>query len=212
METANVFIKTAKKGTETGNILFRRWLADAERARNAMAPGEDRKFKETISFIRKHANTYEFDPILIAAQGYQESRLDQSKRSEAGAVGIMQILPDTAADPNVDIHDIHIAERNVEAGVKYLRFLRDRYFSEPHMSPLDRTLFSFAAYNAGPRNIARARERAQKMGLNPNVWFGHVEIAVAKKVSSEPVVYVRNILKYYTTYQLALERKTASDQ
>ena len=163
--------------------------------KNAIAPGEDAKFVETIGFIRKHASTYDFDPILIAAQGYQEFGLDQTVRSAAGAVGIMQLLPSTAADPNVGIPEIEIAERNVEAGVKYLRLLRERYFSEPGMSQLDRTLFSFAAYNAGPGNIRKARKRAQAMGLDPDVWFGNVEVAAGRTISREPVVYVRNILK-----------------
>ena len=118
-------------------------------------------------------------------------------------------MPATARDPNVGIHDIEIAERNVEAGVKYLRFLRDRYFSDPGLSPLDRTLFSFAAYNAGPGNIEKARRRAEKMGLDPNVWFGAVELAAARVISREPVVYVRNILKYYGSYRLFQERRAA---
>lgn len=192
----------AAKGTEIGNILFRRWLKSPERVRNAIAPGEEAKFEETIGFIRQHAGAYDLDPILIAAQGYQESRLDQSARSSAGAVGIMQLLPSTAADPSVGIADISTADRNIEAGVKYLRFLRSRYFSAPGLGALDRELLSFAAYNAGPGAIRKARARTEAMGLDPDVWFGNVEIAAAKTISREPVVYVRNILKYYTAYNL----------
>jgi membrane-bound lytic murein transglycosylase MltF len=209
LAAVNGFVATAKKGTELGNILFRRWLSDADRIRNAITPEEDVKFAETIGFIRAHAEAYDFDPILIAAQGYQESRLEQSKRSQAGAIGIMQVMPATARDPVVDIPDIHIAERNVEAGVKYLRFLRDRYFNDPAIDELDQTLFPFAAYNAGPGNVAKARARAQAMGLDPNVWFGNVEIAAARVISREPVVYVRNILKYYVTYRLYRDRPAA---
>jgi hypothetical protein len=168
----------------------------------ALAPGEDGKFVETFGLIRRHAATYDFDPLLIAAQGYQESGLDQSKRSPVGAVGIMQVMPATARDANVAIPDIHIAERNVEAGVKYLRFLRDRYFSDPALRPLDRTLFAFAAYNAGPGNIAKARKHAKETGLDPNVWFDSVELAAARVISREPVNYVRNVLKYYVSYRL----------
>jgi membrane-bound lytic murein transglycosylase MltF len=209
MAAVNGFMDQARKGTMLGNILFKRYFADTDRVKNALAPGEDAKFVETIEFIRRHAATYDFDALLVAAQGYQESGLDQSKRSPVGAVGIMQIMPATAGDPNVAIPDIQIAERNVEAGVKYLRFLRDRYFSDPALSPLDRTLFSFAAYNAGPGNIEKARKRAEKMGLNPNVWFGSVELAAARVISREPVVYVRNILKYYVSYRLFEERRAA---
>jgi membrane-bound lytic murein transglycosylase MltF len=188
MAAVNGFMDQARKGTALGNTLFKRYLVDADRVRNALAPGEDARFVETIGFIRSHAATYDFDSVLIAAQGYQESHLDQTKRSPAGAIGIMQILPTTARDPNVGIPDIHIAERNIEAGVKYLGFLRDRYFSDPLISPLDRTLFSFAAYNAGPGNIANARKRAAKMGLDPAVWFNSVELAAARVISREPVI------------------------
>jgi hypothetical protein len=62
--------------------------------------------------------------------------------------------------------------------------------------------FTFAAYNAGPGNIRKARERAVSMGLDPNVWFGQVEVAAGRTISREPVVYVRNILKYYTSYKI----------
>lgn len=88
----------------------------ADRVRNAIALAEAAaKYAETYGFIRDHAATYDFDPILIAA-GPSESGLDQSKRSKVGAIGIMQVMPATAADPSVGIPDIEIAERNVEAG------------------------------------------------------------------------------------------------
>ena len=138
---------------------------------------------------------------MITAQAFQESKLDQSKRSHAGAVGIMQVLPTTAADPNVGIPDISNPENNVHAGVKYLRFLRERYFSKPEIDPLDQVLFSFAAYNAGPGNVAKARKRATKMGLDANKWFENVEIAAARAISREPIIYVRNIYKYYVAYR-----------
>ena len=202
MAAVNGFQAKAKKGTELGNILYKRWLGSADRVRNAIAPGESTKFAETYGFIRDHAATYDFDPILIAAQGYQESGLDQSKRSKVGAIGIMQVMPATAADPSVGIPDIEIAERNVEAGVKYMRYLRDTWFSDPGMSALDQTFFTFAAYNAGPGNIRKARQRAEAMGLDPDKWFGNVEIAAGRTISREPVVYVRNILKYYTSYEI----------
>jgi membrane-bound lytic murein transglycosylase MltF len=142
---------------------------------------------------------------MIVAQGYQESGLDQTQRSRAGAVGIMQVLPTTAADPNVGIKDIHQINNNIHAGVKYLRFLRSRYFDAAEISPLDRVLFSFAAYNAGPGNIRKARRKAKAMGFDPNQWFDHVEVAAARSISREPVIYVRNILKYFISYKLLEE-------
>ena len=206
MAALNGFIKTAAQGTLLGNTVIKRYFEDTSRVENAMENEPEERFSEAIGLIKRYAGEYGFDAILIAAQGYQESGLDQKKRSPVGAIGIMQVMPQTARDPVVGIPEIHIAESNVNAGVKYLRFLRDRYFSDPVMDDFNQTLFSFAAYNAGPGNIRKARKRAEKMGLDPNVWFGNVELATAKAVSREPVIYVRNILKYYVTYKIYQDR------
>ena len=211
MDATNAFVARARKGTELGNILYRRWIADPTRVVNAVAPGEEAKFVEAIGFIRRHAATYGFDPLLIAAQGYQESGLDQSERSAAGAIGIMQLMPATARDPNVAIPDIEVAERNVEAGVRYLRHLRDEYFSDPAIASFDQACLAFAAYNAGPGNVRKARARAASMGLDPAIWFGNVEVAAGRTIGREPVVYVRNILKYYTSYRIFQGRTAAAE-
>ena len=145
MAAVNGYQRTMKKGTLLGNILFKRWFGSADRIRNAIAPGQTTLYRETIDMIRRYAAEYDFDAFLVAAQGYQESGLDQTKRSPVGAVGIMQLMPATASDPNVGIPDIEVADRNVEAGVKYLRHLRDAYFDDPEIAPLDRMLLSFAA-------------------------------------------------------------------
>lgn len=208
----NGFIEGAAKGTRLGNTLLNRYFKDTKRVEHAMADEPAERLRGTIELIRKYAGEYGFDTVLIAAQGYQESGLDQKKRSPVGAIGIMQVMPATARDPVVDVPEIHVAENNVKAGVKYLRFLRDHYFSDPAVDDFNQTLFSFAAYNAGPGNISKARKRAEKMGLDPNVWFGSVELATAKAVSREPVVYVRNILKYYVTYRIYQDRLAAVKQ
>jgi membrane-bound lytic murein transglycosylase MltF len=202
-EAANAFVKVARQGTTLGNTLLNRYVKDTDRVRNAMANEDSDVFAAVIGTIREKAASYDFDALMIAAQAYQESRLRQSARSAAGAVGVMQVLPSTARDPAIGIHDISTAERNIEAGVKYLRLLRREYLDDPAISAYDQTLMAFAAYNAGPGNLRKARTRAARQGLDPNVWFGNVELAMAQAVSREPVVYVRNILKYYTTYRLA---------
>ncbi len=200
-QAINTFVKTIRKGSLLGNILIKRYFKSRKWMEN-VTEGEARsRYEDTIDIIKEYAGQYDFDWLMITAQGYQESGLDQSKRSHAGAVGIMQVLPSTAADPSVGIPDIHDAENNVHAGVKYLRFLREQYFDEPEIDPVDKILFSFGAYNAGPGNIAKARKRATKMGLDPNTWFGHVEVAAARAISREPVIYVRNIYKYYVAYK-----------
>jgi len=201
LKTLNQFVKKIRKGTLLGNILIKRYLGSPKWIDNALAETGRDRHQATLAFIKRYAGQYDFDWLMIMAQGYQESRLDQKKRSHAGAIGIMQVLPATAKDPNVGIKDISKAEPNIHAGVKYLRFLRDHYFSSDDMTPLNQMLFSFAAYNAGPRNVAKARSRAKKKGRDPNVWFGQTEFVAGATISREPVVYVRNIYKYYVAYR-----------
>lgn len=201
MQVVNTFVKDLKKGTLLGNILIKRYLKNTKWIDNIRSGEATKKYESTVDFIKKYAGEYDFDWLMIVAQGYQESKLDHTKRSAAGAIGVMQILPSTAADPNVNIPDIKKIEPNIHAGVKYLRFLKERYFTSDDIDPLNQVLFAFAAYNAGPASISRARKKAVKMGLDPNSWFGETEIAAAKSISREPVVYVRNIYKYYVAYK-----------
>lgn len=206
------FSKKVRKGTLLGNMALKRYLGDAEWMDNALSSKHRRRFERTAELIQRYAAEYDFDWLMIAAQAYQESRFDQSKRSAAGAVGIMQILPSTAADPAVGISDVSTAENNVKAGVKYLRYLRDHYFSSEEIAPLDQLLFSLAAYNAGPGNVARARKKTAQLGFDPNRWFGHVEVGMFRSVSGEPVSYVRNIYKYYVTYQGLEQSRRAREE
>lgn len=162
--------------------------------------------------FERYAGQYGFDHLMIAAQGYQESRLDQSVRSSAGAVGIMQLLPSTAADKNVGIPDIATAESNIHAGVKYLNFVRNRYFEEEGLNDLNATLLSFAAYNAGPARVRSLRRKAVAAGLDSNKWFNNVELIAAKDIGRETVQYVSNIYKYYLAYSLMNEKQLNKDK
>jgi len=211
LEAANRFLRSHRKGTLVGNVLLARYLGEPDWIDDALSGEGSARYEEVIRVIRRYAGEYDFDWRMIAAQAYQESRLDQAKVSPAGAVGVMQILPATAADPNVGIEGIDELGANVHAGVKYLRFLRDRYFNAPEIAPLDRVLFSLAAYNAGPAAIARARRRAGAMGFDADRWFGHVEVAAARAISREPVTYVRNIYKYYVAYKTATALRAARE-
>src|SRR3970282_1153370 len=94
-----------------------------------------------------------FDPLLVTAQGFQESGLDQRARSAEGAVGIMQLLPRTGKA--MQVGDIRQTDANIHAGIKYLRALADDYFSAPNIDAYNRTLLAFGAYNAGPGNIRK---------------------------------------------------------
>lgn len=201
LKTVNDFVKTVRKGSLLGNMTLSRYLGSTDWMDRAVAGAHRERYDQLAQTFRKYAAEYDFDWVMIAAQGYQESRFDQSKRSSAGAVGIMQLLPTTAADRVVGIPDISTADANIHAGVKYLAWLRDHYFSDDNIDPLDRILFSFAAYNAGPGNVARARRKTKALGFDPDRWFGHVEVGMYRSVSGEPVSYVRNVYKYYVTYK-----------
>jgi membrane-bound lytic murein transglycosylase MltF len=166
-----------------------------------------KKFQELVTLFSRHANTYGFDHLMLMAQGFQESQLDQQARSPRGAVGVMQLLPTTAKDPNVGILNIDkSADRNIEAGSKYMRLLADKYLNDPQLTQMNRTLMTFAAYNAGPGNLRKFRALAQKSGLDQNIWFGNVEQAAAQVVGRETVDYVGNIYKYYVAYKLVEEK------
>ena len=207
----NEFLHTAKKGTLLGNILFKRYLKENKWARNSLSPEEIKKFQVVVDLFKTYSDRYDFDYLMTAALAYQESRLDHNQRSHVGAVGIMQLLPTTAADKNVGIPDINELEKNIHAGHKYLRFLQDRYFNDPQIDTLNRYLFSFAAYNAGPAKVNRLRKEAKENGLDPNIWFQNVEMIAAKRIGRETVQYVSNIYKYYISYKLSLE-KTGKDK
>ncbi len=208
----NEFVKGHKKGTLLGNMLFKRYLRDTKYVKNAVSEQELKKFRAMVQYFKTYADRYDFDYLMIGAQAYQESGLDHSKRSPAGAIGVMQVLPSTAADPNVGIPDIEKLENNIHAGTKYLRFVVDRYFQDPSIDRVNRMLFAFAAYNAGPARISDLRKKTAKMGLDPNIWFHNVEMAAAKEIGRETVQYVANIYKYYIVYRMLTAQREAKEQ
>jgi membrane-bound lytic murein transglycosylase MltF len=199
------FVKGRGQGTSFGNTLLRRYLQNTEWLKDATSNEEMKKFQAYVSYFKKYAAEYDFDYLMLVAQGYQESLLDQSRRNPSGAVGIMQVIPKIAAAPPINISNVDVAENNIHAGAKMLRDIADTYFNDPKLDPLNRTLMVFASYNAGPTRISRLRKKAAADGLNPNEWFGNVELVVAKDVGQETVQYVSNIYKYYVAYKLTLE-------
>ena len=197
----DAFVAKNEKGTTFGNIVFNRYLADTDFVKDASSEAERRKFEKVLNLFRRFGDRYAFDHLMLAAQGYQESQLDNSVRSKAGAIGIMQVMPLTAKDPNVDIADIAVLENNIHAAAKYMRFVMDTFFPDAKMDPFNRTMFAFASYNAGPAKIAKLRRQAASRGLDPDQWFGQVERVVAERIGRETVQYVSNILKYYVVYR-----------
>ena len=164
-----------------------------------------KKFRSYVHYFQKYATQYNFDYLMLVGQGYQESHLDQSKRSPGGAVGIMQVIPKYAAAPPIGVPDVENAEANIHAGAKILRNIVDTYLNDPGLDETNKTLLAFASYNAGPNRIAQLRRRAKEEGLDPNQWFGNVELVVAKEIDEVTVQYVNNIYKYYVAYKLVLQ-------
>jgi membrane-bound lytic murein transglycosylase MltF len=203
----NKFVADHKEGTLIGNMLFKRYLKSTKYVKNSISKQELKKFRAMVKLFKKYAARYEFDYLMIAAQAYQESGLDHSKKSPAGAIGVMQLLPSTATDPNVNIADIEKLENNIHAGTKYLRFIINQYYKDEPMDNVNKMLFAFASYNAGPAKLNRLRKETAAMGLDPNVWFHNVEIAAAKIIGRETVQYVSNIYKYYMAYRMVTKQK-----
>ena len=208
----NTFAKDHKIGTTMGNVLFNKYFTTTSYITDSIYNEHLQRFKIMINYFKKYGSQYDFDYLMLAALGYQESRLDHSAKSSQGAVGVMQVLPSTAKDKNIGISDISEVDPNIHAGTKYLRFMTDRYFADDEgVDQFNRALFAFASYNAGPAKIARLRQDAEKMGLDPNKWFHNVEVVAAKKIGRETVQYVSNILKYYVAYKL-IEDKLITEE
>jgi membrane-bound lytic murein transglycosylase MltF len=179
---------------------------------NANAEAERKKFEQLVGLFKKYSDQYQFDWLMMVAQGYQESGLDQSVKSPVGAIGIMQVMPKTAAGSPVNIPDVTVPDRNIEAGIKYMRFMVDEYFNDPAINVVNRHLFAFAAYNCGPNRVDRLRKKAAEQGLDPNKWFNNVEVLVSQAVGQETVNYVGNIFKYYVAYKRIEDQRLAREQ
>ncbi len=206
----NEFAEGHKSGTLMGNILLNRYLKTTAYITDSVYNDHLQRFKIMAGYFKKYGSEYDFDYLMLAALGYQESQLDQNTRSNRGAVGVMQVLPSTAKDKNIGIPNIQELDANIHAGTKYLRFMTDRYFAEEGIDQINRTLFAFASYNAGPAKVSKLRRDAEEMGLDPNKWFNNVEITAAQQIGRETVQYVSNIFKYYIAYKL-IEDKMADD-
>src|SRR5438477_8705104 len=111
------------------------------------------------SIVRGHARNYDLDPALLAAVIYQESKFQANARSKSGAIGLMQLLPDTAKGIAVHtggskfvVSDLYNPEINVRYGAWYLHHLMQKYGDED---------LALAAYNAGQQNVDRWRAQGQ---------------------------------------------------
>jgi membrane-bound lytic murein transglycosylase MltF len=201
----NTWLRKHGKGDGFRNVIERRYLDNLTYAKNATADAERQKFQAVVELFKKYGAQYDLDYLLMAAQGYQESTLDQNVKSPVGAIGVMQVMPPTAKELNVG--DITKIDANIHAGVKYMRFMMDQYFKDDPMDNLNKGLMTFAAYNAGPGRLKQLRSETAKRGLDSNVWFGNVERVASERVGRETVTYVSNIYKYYITYRLLADQQ-----
>ena len=188
--------------------LQRQYMNKVKTLHDAAATEDHKRFLELIEVFKKYGQQYNFEPLLLAAQGYQESTLKQDMKSPVGAIGVMQVMPATGA--GLKVGDIRQAEPNIHAGAKYMDQLMVSYFKDAKFDDQNRTLFAFASYNAGPGNIAKMRKEAAARGLDPDQWFNNVEIVTAEKIGIETTTYVRNIFKYYAAYKLASDAMEAA--
>lgn len=205
MAVVNDFVSRHHQETAFGRSVIRRYAKNPKFVKNAAGTEERKRFGDVVDLFRKYGDHYDVDHLLMVAQGFQESQLDHSARSPVGAIGIMQIMPATGKD--LKVGDIKVLANNVQGGVKYMRFMIDQFYDKEPMTPLNKGLFAFAAYNAGPGRVAQLRKEAARRGLDPNRWFHNVEIVAAEKIGAETVTYVANIFKYFTAYKLIEEQE-----
>ena len=204
LKAANIWIKEYGPRTTFGNVVEARYLESTKFAKSATNQAERQKFEKLVELFRKYGDQYKLDYLLMAAQGYQESQLNNEVRSPVGAIGVMQVMPATGND--LKVGDIKELESNIHAGIKYVRFMMDQYYKDEPMDDLNKLLITLASYNCGPGRMKQLRAEAARRGLDPNVWFGNVERIASERIGRETVTYVANIYKYYVAYRLALEQ------
>ena len=200
MGALNEFLATNGKNSLTARMIFRRYLLNTQYVKGATAESSAARFKALVAMFKKYGEKYSLDWMLMAAQGYQESRLNQAAKSHVGAIGVMQVMPATGA--SLKVGDINMVDPNIHAGVKYVRHMVDQYYAKEPMDQENKMLFAFAAYNAGPGRIRQLRREAGERGLDPNIWFNNVERIASERIGRETVTYVSNIYKYYVAYLL----------
>jgi membrane-bound lytic murein transglycosylase MltF len=205
MSAVNDFVRTHKRGTAFGNSVIQKYEINTQALKNAISPVELKNFEDTVALFRKYSTQYNVDYLLMMAQGFQESGLNQEAKSKVGAVGVMQLMP--ATGQQMQVGDISQIEANVHAGLKYIRFMVDKYFANEPMTDTNKLLFVFAAYNAGPGRVHALRAEAAQKGFDPNVWIDNVEVIAAARIGMETVTYVPNIYKYYVAYKLLAEQE-----
>jgi len=194
------------------NILYNRYFKKKKKVYDSTE--ERLKKKGTLSpwddLLKKYGKRYDHDWRMLASQMYQESRFDPDAKSWVGAVGLMQIMPGTAAE--LKVGDVRKPEPSIHGGAKYMRKQIDRL--NKRIAFRDQFHFALAAYNAGYGHVLDARRIAEEKGWDPLQWFNHVEkgmLLLAKPAyaskarygycrGAEPVQYIRKIQERYNRY------------
>lgn len=202
------YVNAVQKTPMTLSARLRQYSKRIRQLQDPTRSADYKRFQNTIALFKAYGARYHFDPLMLAAQSYQESQLDQEARSPVGAIGLMQVMPATGAE--LKVGDITLADPNVHAGTKYMDRLMTKFFPDATFDDANRSLFAFAAYNCGPGNVRKLREAATKRGLDPNVWFNNVEVVTAERIGIETTTYVRNIFKYYVSYKLLNDMRQAN--
>lgn len=217
LNAVNHWISSMKKDTEyyvLYNKYFKNPKATLKRARSDYSSIVSSNISPYDHLIKKVADSLGWDWRLLAAQIYQESHFDTQAESWAGAVGLMQLLPETGE--MYGISNMFDPEQSLKAGVAYLAWL-DKIWTKYITDGEERIKFVLASYNAGQGHVLDARRLAQKYGKNPNKWEGNVEFFLELKSrpeyyndpvvssgycrGSEPVNYVEQILSRYESYK-----------
>jgi membrane-bound lytic murein transglycosylase MltF len=204
----DAYVNAVQKTSMTLSARLRQYGKRIRQLQDPTRSADYKRFQSTIALFKRYGQRYHFDPLMLAAQSYQESQLDQEARSPVGAIGLMQVMPATGAE--LKVGDITLADPNVHAGTKYMDRLMTNFFPDATFDDVNRSLFAFAAYNCGPGNMRKLRQAAAKRGLDPNVWFNNVEVVTAERIGLETTTYVRNIFKYYVSYKLLNDMRQAN--
>ena len=208
-QSVNTFLRAHRQGTRFGNTLIRRYTQGTRFVAPVRTSTAQQSFEQMVEMFGRYSDKYQMSTAMMMALAYQESRLSQAAVSPVGALGVMQLMPATGRQMNVG--DIRQLEPNIHAGIKYMHHLMEVYFPATPKDTVNRTLLTFASYNAGPNRIRRLRREAAARGLDPDVWFDNVEILAAETIGRETVTYVSNIFKYYVAYKLMLDDRAARE-
>ena len=206
LQAINDFTPQIKQGSLLGNILARKYFEELNLIKKEGFILGRHEISKYDKYIKKYSDQYGLDWRLMAALCFQESRFKQDIKNEWGAIGLFQVKQMTADEPYVNISEIEGPENfenNIHAGIKYLHWIKKRYFDEYEgMSEKNKVRMAIASYNAGPARVRKAIALTKKMGLDHTDWFRNVELALIKMRRTEPVQYVSEINKRYVAYQL----------